>query len=599
MLKKTVFLVVLICIFVSTLSVYQPSVLDSSNVLGNSTVFGNSTFTNPIKPATSADPSIYFKDGYYYYCWADGNNKIFVSRAKRLQDIDTATQVNVWTAPSGTMYSQNLWAPELLYLDNKWYIYFAADDGNNNNHRMYVLESNSQNAQGAYTFRGKIAPTTDKWAIDGTVLEKADGTRYFVWSGWEGDTNVRQCIYIARMSNAYTITGERVRLSIPDKTWEQVGTPHVQEAPQILVKNGVYHIIYSASGSWTDDYCLGRLTCTDGNVMNASSWTKTGPVFKKAATAYGPGHCSFTKSPDGKEDWIVYHACELPGGGWDGRSIRAQKFTWSGNNPSFGTPVATGTAITVPSGTPSDTVRYEAENATINNATIVNEANSSNGKCVGYIDYSDSYVQFTVNVPVNGTYPIRVRYSNGSGATSTHNVSVNGRTANPVSYGNFGWYVWQTITVNANLNAGNNTIRFTKGTNYATLDYIDVCLDGIRYEAENATLNKAQAVDVANASNGKKVGYIDYADSYVQFNVNCLEAGWYKLYMVYGNGCATNSTHYLTTNGSAPLTLVYRNLGWNVWTAAEVNVYLNAGNNTIRFTKGDGFAELDYIQVRS
>ena len=52
---------------------------------------------------------------------------------------------------------------------------------------MYVLEGNTQDPTGGYTFKGKIAATTDRWAIDGTVLEHA-GSRYMVWSGWPGTT---------------------------------------------------------------------------------------------------------------------------------------------------------------------------------------------------------------------------------------------------------------------------------------------------------------------------------------------------------------------------------------------------------------------------
>lgn len=306
-------------------------------------------FTNPIKPATSADPWIVYKDGYYYYCHSNGNNKIYVTKTKNLQDIDREVAVNVWTSPYGKEYSAELWAPELHFIQGKWYIYFAADDGRNENHRMYCLESTSEDPQGGYEFKGKVAAKTDKWAIDGTVLDM-DGQLYFLWSGWEGDENIRQGIYIAEMSNPYTISGERVLLSMPEQPWEMNGQPYINEGPQVLKKNDTIHIVYSASGSWTDEYCLGLLTCKDGKVMNPSSWEKTGPVFSKGETAYGPGHCSFVKSPDRKEDWIVYHACEFSGGGWAGRSVRAQKFSWKGDYPEFGTPVKVGEEMAAPSG---------------------------------------------------------------------------------------------------------------------------------------------------------------------------------------------------------------------------------------------------------
>lgn len=308
-------------------------------------------FKNPIKEA-GADPWVINHDGYYYSCYSNGSNSIYIGKSKKLEDVYNVNSIKkVWQSPAGKEYSAELWAPELHYLDGKWYIYFAADSGKNETHRMFCLEGTSDDPQGEYTFKNKLSVDDDRWAIDGTVLDKGNGELYFVWSGWEGKQNVSQNIYIAKMSNPFTLTGERAKISMPEQSWERNGTPLVNEGPQVLIKNGVIHIVYSASGSWTDDYCLGLLTCKDGDVMNPNSWEKTGPVFSKSEGAYGPGHCSFTKSPDGKEDWIIYHANSDSGTGWNGRGVRMQKFTWDKNYPIFGTPVKTGEDMESPSGT--------------------------------------------------------------------------------------------------------------------------------------------------------------------------------------------------------------------------------------------------------
>ncbi len=81
----------------------------------------------------------------------------------------------------------------------------------------------------------------------------------------------------------------------------------------------------------------------------------------------------------------------------------------------------------------SPSTRYEAESATLNDSSIIGGAlrvSSSGGAQVGYINNADS----SVNAPTAGTYTIRVRYSNGSGATSSHSVSVNGGTGSTLSY---------------------------------------------------------------------------------------------------------------------------------------------------------------------
>ena len=303
------------------------------------------TFTNPIVDS-GADPWVVLWMDEYYYCHVIEGGKICISKAKRLQDIGKAAKVEVWSPPEGTAYSKGIWAPELHHLDGRWYIYFAADDGNNANHRMYVLEGDSQNPQGSYTFKGKIAAPTDRWAIDGTVLVLDNGSMHFIWSGWDGFENIQQNLYIAPMSNPWTISGDRICISTPEYEWEKVGIPYVNEGPQVLRKDRDTHIIYSASGSWTDDYCLGQLTYVGGDVLREESWAKKNtPVFSKTSKVFGPGHACFVKSPDGTEDWIMYHAAKYSGARWD-RDIRAQKFTWNADgSPNFGVPIPAGIPI--------------------------------------------------------------------------------------------------------------------------------------------------------------------------------------------------------------------------------------------------------------
>ena len=309
----------------------------------------NLVFTNPVV-ASGADPWVIQWQGHYYLCQSR-RGSIWVHKSVRLQDIGRGQATRVWTPPRGTAYSRELWAPELHYLRGKWYIYVAADDGNNANHRMYVLEGDARDPQAGFTFKGKIAAPTDRWAIDATVLEQSDGKLYLIWSGWEGFENVAQHLYIAPMSDPWTISGERVRISSPEHTWELHGTPLINEGPQVLRRGDRLFIIYSASGSWGDDYCLGQLSWTGGDVLNPKAWVKNPlPVFSRTHDVFGPGHCSFVKSRDGKEDWIVYHAAKHSGAGWN-RNIRLQRFTWNPDgSPHFGIPVSAGVELPEPSG---------------------------------------------------------------------------------------------------------------------------------------------------------------------------------------------------------------------------------------------------------
>jgi GH43 family beta-xylosidase len=321
-----------------------------------------STFTNPLLPA-GADPWSIYHDGYYYYTHTTGSN-ITLWKTRNLADLKTAEKRIVWTPPTTGPNSKEIWAPELHFLDGKWYIYYAADAGNNTSHRLWVLENSSADPlQGTWTDRGKLAdPAADKWAIDGSVFEHR-GQRYLVWSGWEGDANGRQDIYIARLKNPWTVTGHRMRLSTPTYTWERNGdlnnpndVPHVDvnEGPEVLAHGDKLYLIYSASGCWTDTYALGMLSASAGsNLLDPAAWTKAPqPVFQQtpANKVFAPGHNSFFKSPDGKQDWILYHANDEPGQGCGRfRTPRAQPFTWNADGtPNFGLPVPIGQVLALP-----------------------------------------------------------------------------------------------------------------------------------------------------------------------------------------------------------------------------------------------------------
>lgn len=321
------------------------------------------TFTNPLLPS-GADPFSFYKDGYYYYTNTTGN-RIELWKTRDITALKTAEHKTIFTPPPGTAYSKQIWAPEIQFLNGKWYAYFAADNGNNDTHRLYVLENGfADPMQGEWVFKGKLADPSDKWAIDGDVFTYRDQL-YLVWSGWEGDKNGQQNIYIARMKNPWAIDGARVMISSPGFDWETVGDLHdavnpphvsVNEGPQALHNGDRLFIVYSASGCWTDSYALGLLSFTGTNdLLDASKWKKhPSPVFTQSRehAVYAPGHNSFFKSPDGREDWILYHANSLPGQGCGGhRSPRAQQFTWNGDGtPNFGEPVKETTMIKKPSG---------------------------------------------------------------------------------------------------------------------------------------------------------------------------------------------------------------------------------------------------------
>jgi GH43 family beta-xylosidase len=324
------------------------------------------TFTNPVLPA-GADPWVFFKDGFYYHMHTTARN-LTVWKTRSIPDLQHAVKKVVWTPPESGPYAKQIWAPEIHFLAGKWYIYFAADDGHNATHRTWVLENASPDPlQGEWIMKGKLTDATDRWAIDASVFENR-GRLYVMWSGWEYETNGVQNIYLAALKNPWTIEGPRVRISSPQYPWEKFGdlSPNpetgdpahvdVNEGPQILKRGDKLFLIYSASGCWTDHYCLGMLTADAGsNLLDPASWKKSPQLVlssRPEAQAYAPGHCSFFKSPDGKEDWIIFHANSEPGQGCGRfRSPRAQPISWKADGtPDLGRPIPLATPIRRPSG---------------------------------------------------------------------------------------------------------------------------------------------------------------------------------------------------------------------------------------------------------
>ncbi|MEZ0485543.1 glycoside hydrolase family 43 protein [Fibrella aquatica] len=311
-------------------------------------------FRNPILPV-GPDPWVAQKDGFYYVMHTTGNN-LRIYKTSSMARLSSARPVTVWTPPATGPNSRNIWAPELFNVNGKWYIYYAADDGADRNHRMFVLENEAADpTTGTWVDRGQLALPDNKWAIDGTLLN-LNNQLYFSWSGWDNDLGGTQYIYLCQLTNPYTVAaGPRVRVSAPDYAWERQGFG-VNEGPEFLVNDNKVFLVYSASFCGTDLYTLGQLTApATGNLLNAATWTKSAtPVFGPNAGngTYGAGHNGFFKSANGSENWIIYHANSAPGQGCaDLRSIRMQPFTYrTDGTPNFGTPAPVAEYIKRPIG---------------------------------------------------------------------------------------------------------------------------------------------------------------------------------------------------------------------------------------------------------
>lgn len=316
------------------------------------------SFTNPVW--NGADPWMVKQGEDYIYCWS-ANNSIIISKSKKMTK--RGELKSIWQTPAAGWNRACLWAPEIHFIQGRWYVYYTAGESGPPfiHQRAGVLRSKTDDVFSDYEDMGMLYTgdnpddlSTNIWAIDMTVLEH-QGKLYAIWSGWvkQKTTDATpQHLYISEMENPWTLKGTRVKISSPVESWETGGPLSLNEGPEILKKGNQVFIVYSCRESWLVEYRLGMLQLInpDGSLLDPANWKKTGPVFQGNSQVYGVGHCSFIKSPDNTEDWIIYHSKKSTTPGWE-RDIRMQPFQWNTDGtPQFGSAIPAGKAINLPSG---------------------------------------------------------------------------------------------------------------------------------------------------------------------------------------------------------------------------------------------------------
>ena len=254
----------------------------------------------------AADPSIISSNGQYYGVYVSGGS-LYVKKSSSVAGLGTATAQKIWSKSGAS----EVWAPEIVKYNGQYLVYFTYGAGAA--HRMYVISSS--NPDSGYGAETPVVLPDNKWAIDGTLFTYNNET-WFTWSGWEGDVNGQQNIYVARMSDTTTSVGPRYVISKPTASWEKMsggsfGLPYVNEAPQPVVDpNGQLHMGFSANGYWSQYYCIADLRLkVGGDITNIADWYKTnGCLFSSksaipnvgtlATRSKGTGHHSFIL-PDG------------------------------------------------------------------------------------------------------------------------------------------------------------------------------------------------------------------------------------------------------------------------------------------------------------
>lgn len=292
-------------------------------------------------------------DTYYYTMPDSRQGYLSIYSATSPDSLGQSSPVTVWeTDDSGF---QHIWSPELHRIGGRWYMYFEADDGNTDNHHIYVLENETE------------SPLNRHWQLHGPVTVNKEwnygihpsaftvGDRlYMIWSGWEKrrTETETQCIFIAEMENPWTLKSERVLISRPEHEWErQWINPDgscsaypifVNENPEAYISPDGRNVIinYSASGIWTVFSTLGMLWApTSADLLNPESWTKSPePVFSVADDSQygGVSNISLIPSADGQKTLMLYETKSFSGTINVNSSVLLKSIEWRDGLPEFG-----------------------------------------------------------------------------------------------------------------------------------------------------------------------------------------------------------------------------------------------------------------------
>jgi GH43 family beta-xylosidase len=263
----------------------------------------------------------------------------------------TAREITLWSGPSPATAATNshviftpedgmtqMWSPTVWKMGRHWWVYFTAQM-QGEKHKIYVLQSDTEDVLGTYTFLGALE--TGRESIDPSLLV-IGRSRYLMYVTVDGGANQ---IWIRRLKRPMQFKGDAALIADPDAPWEKgegSSKNHpVDEGPTALYHAGRTFIVFSASDTASPRYCLGLLELQGHDPMIPANWKKTQqPVFEWSPenSIYGPGRGTFAKAKDGSF-WLLYAAKATDAENAAHRETRAQRFTWqSDGTPDFGVP---------------------------------------------------------------------------------------------------------------------------------------------------------------------------------------------------------------------------------------------------------------------
>lgn len=255
---------------------------------------------NPIFPGWYADPEgVIFGKEYWIYPTYSAKYE-----EQTFMDAYSSKDLITWKKHSHVIDTSNVkwakkavWAPSITKKGNKYYLFFGANDIQNDNELGGIGVAVSDKPNGPFKdLIGK--PLIDKFhngaqPIDQYVFKDKDGQYYLYYGGWS------HCNVVKLSDDFKSI------VPFPDgTTYKEVTPKGYVEGPFMFIRNGKYYFMWS-EGGWTGP---------DYSVAYAIADSPMGP-FKRIdkilkqdpSIATGAGHHSIIKNPKTGDYYIIYH----------------------------------------------------------------------------------------------------------------------------------------------------------------------------------------------------------------------------------------------------------------------------------------------------
>jgi hypothetical protein len=241
----------------------------------------------------------------------------------------------------------------------------------------------------------------------------------------------------------------------------------------------------------------------------------------------------------------------------------------------------------------------------------------SRSACNNYKSPSGKYTYTS-----SGTYKDTIQNNGGCDSVITLNVTITtlnkqvSKSGNKLTAQQTGaTYQWTNCSNQFSFLPGETNNKFIATTegNYAVIISKNACKDTsacyaiefetLPYESENAI--KSGAVNAYESDGYSGSGYVKFINNtgdYIEWKVDVSVSGIYRIEFIYANGSNSDRPLDLIVNsGTPPLTLSFPVTNtWSTWEKSNIDVYLNAGINTLRATSnGSNGPNIDYINVVS